>query len=419
MPARASYLRFFLCVVAVLFVWLAPRVARAQNITINQEQSLPRVYPDGSSVTKRPTNLDPEAVSNQDCLQDQRIRFPITIDQVQGNASLQAWASIGGDCTALTNRQGNSQVCWPLVTGIPLQQATQIDIPVRAIMAGAAPGSATNLLQGDSMCGQVDLTNIAVSFLYFAPGVTDKPAASKNVTIKVDTVGPEPPTGLSTLPGNTRIHVRWDNVSGEGGVSVLSGVNIYCEPAGSAPVSTAPADAGTITVCDDAAVDGADAADGEVADANCREVPAEGGASSSRNTSACQSPHLSSADGGRMFVTSVLDPFKCGSLAGNQGSGATADTLNGAPLENFKTYAVSVAATDALGNVGRLSDPICETPEPTNDFWQNYKNAGGGSGGGFCSTSGPGLPLGSASVVGVAVALVLSTLRRTKRRDRR
>lgn len=417
MPARAC-LRFVVCVLAVLSVWLVPRIASAQNITIAQEQSLPRVRPDGSNVNKRPTNLDPEAVSNQDCLEDQRIRFSLTIDSVQPNASLQAWASIGGDCTALTNRQGNSQVCWQLIGGIPLQATTQVDIPVRSIMAGAAPGSATSLLTGNSMCGQVDLTNVAVSFLYFAPGVTDKPATSKNVTVKVDTVGPEPPSGLSTLPGNTRIHVRWDNVSGEGGVTALTGVNIYCEVAGAAPTTTTTTEGGTITVCDDAGVD--DSGDASDADANCRQETVEGGTTTTGSSASCQSPHLTSTDGGKLYATGDFDSkYKCGGITGNSGSGATADKLDGEPLQNGKVYAVSVAATDALGNVGRLSDPICETPEETNDFWQNYKNAGGGSGGGFCSTSGPGLPLGSASVVGVVVAVVVSMMRRNQRRKPR
>lgn len=409
MPARPLLLRLFL----TAFLVFLPRVVFAQSITIAQEQSLPRVNATGGNVDKRDTNLDPEAVSNQDCIEDQRIRFSLTLDGFLPNGQLQAWASVGGTCNDLTQRQGNSQVCWQLVTGIALQTTVQVDIPVRAIMAGAAPGSPTALLQGDTMCGQIDLTTVAVSFLYFAPGQTATPATTKNVSIKIDTVGPEPPTGLRTLPGNTRIHIEWDNVSGEGGVASLTGVNLYCELAGVAPAVTT--DATTTIECDDGGV--FDASDEEAgAQTGCKTVTKDGGTQSS--TSACQSAHLTSADGKPIYATSAMNVYKCGSITGNSGSGATAENLNGGPLVNGQRYAVAVAATDALGNVGRLSDPVCEIPELTTDFWDDYRKSGGGAGGGFCSTHGAGLPVGTGTVVGFTLLMAASMLRKRKKERR-
>lgn len=411
MPVRP-----LLALVVAAFLVLVPRVVFAQSITIAQEQSLPRVDGSGASVGKRPTNLDPEAVSNQDCIDDQRIRFSLTLDGFQPNASLQAWASVGGTCTELTQRQGGTQVCWPLVSGIPLQTTTQVDIPVRAIMAGAPPGSAASLLQGDEMCGQIDLTSVSVSFLYFAPGQPGTAATSKNITVKVDTVGPEPPTGLKTLPGNTRVHIQWDNVSGEGGVAALTGVNLYCEAAGVAPAVTT--EASTTIECDDGGI--FDASDEEAgAQTGCQTVTKDGG--TQQSTSACQSEHLTSADGKPIFATSAMNVYKCGSITGNTGSGATAESLNGGPLVNGQRYAVAVAATDALGNVGRLSEPVCEIPELTTDFWDDYRKNGGGAGGGFCSTNGAGLPVGTATGIGCALVMVASMLRKksSKRKKER
>jgi hypothetical protein len=82
------------------------------------------------------------------------------------------------------------------------------------------------------------------------------------------------------------------------------------------------------------------------------------------------------------------------------------------------TYAVAVAATDAFGNVGPLSTPICEYPEETTDFWKKYREAGGNAGGG-CATAGS--PIGSVSVLTGLTIAVLSMARRrwTTRREAR
>lgn len=417
LPMRLLFFRMVVAASVALAAFFASTSARAQAITISQEQSIPRVYPDGSSVHKRATNLDPEAVSFQDCEDDQRLRVTLNMTGFQANGSFQAWAALSGtDCSTQTNRTSGTQVCWSLVTGIPLQTTTQIDIPVRKIMSGAPPGDPKAPIEDKSICGRIDLATISVQFLYFAPGALATPAAKKELAVKVDTVGPEPPSGLSTLPGNGRIHVRWDNVSGEGGLAALTGVNIYCEPSGAAAPTTTTEEASTQIVCDDASADDGAATDGDV-DANCHEETTEGGTTTSSSNSSCQSPHLTITDGGKLIPDSDFNAkYKCGGITGNSGSGATADSVNGAPLTNGTQYAVSVAATDALGNVGRLSDPICETPEETNDFWQKYKDSGGQAGGGFCSTSGPGMPIGSATVLGVLVAAVVSMTRRRKAR---
>jgi hypothetical protein len=116
------------------------------------------------------------------------------------------------------------------------------------------------------------------------------------------------------------------------------------------------------------------------------------------------------------------DKYLCGSVTGTgntvvinaspaNGGGSTA-------LSNGKTYAVAVAATDSFGNVGQLSAPICQYPEATSDFWRDYRNSGGQSGGSFCAVEGPGLPVGSFTALGMGLAVGASAWRRRKR-DRR
>jgi hypothetical protein len=51
-------------------------------------------------------------------------------------------------------------------------------------------------------------------------------------------------------------------------------------------------------------------------------------------------------------------------------------------LDNGTTYAFAISAVDRAGNVGPASDPVCATPEPVDDFFSQYLDAGGQSG--FC-----------------------------------
>ncbi|AKU97329.1 hypothetical protein AKJ09_03993 [Labilithrix luteola] len=400
--------------VGVLF---APSVAHAVTLDISpaytgNPPSLPRIGPNGDILQKRPLTLNPEGVSLQDCLDDQSIRFPLALADFEANASLQAWASTGADCTQQANRNSSTQLCWqvPNGKGFPLTLNPNIDIPVRSIMSGAFDPRTPNATA--SICGTVDLTTFSVQFLYFTPGQIATPAVSKNFTIQVDTIGPPAPTGLSHLPGNTRIRVSWDTI-GEGGLVSLTGVNVYCDP--SVATTTPPTTDATTLVCDggDAEADAEDA-DADL-DAGCVEVPVEAGGGT---TNECSSPNLVPADGGTVLPDNEFNnKFRCGSLTGNTGSSVIADSVAGHPLVNGTTYAVAIAATDQFNNVGPLSNVVCETPEETTDFWQTYKKDGGSAGGGYCSVDGVGLPMGSVSVLAVMGALALSTLRRRRERD--
>ena len=66
-------------------------------------------------------------------------------------------------------------------------------------------------------------------------------------------------------------------------------------------------------------------------------------------------------------------------------TGATATSFNIIGLTNDVQYEVAVGAVDAVGNVGPLGLANCATPQVTVGFPENYHNAGGTAGGGFCS----------------------------------
>lgn len=407
-----------------LLLYVTPAFAQA-TIDVANSASLPRLDKNGNTVSKRRLELNPEAVNYQDCIDDQQIQFTLLMSGFEANSSVQVWASNGGaDCGTQLNRASANQLCWQVSGNVPLQQQVTVPIRVRKIMSGAPPNTAINTNDSESVCGKVDLTNLSVQFLYFRPGDTATAASKKEIPITIDTVGPAPPTGIKVLPGNTRVQVTWDNISGEGGVSALTGVRVYCDPAAPSASKTIQLDASCTQVPNEAGATDADPDGGEagVEDAGFTEVCTDGGTQTVAGE-ACSSPNFTSTTSGGDGGTTAIIPdadfnakYQCGEITGNSGTTINATGVGGSPLKNGTSYAVAVAATDAYGNVGTLSDVICETPEETNDFWDAYRTAGGQAGGGFCSTSGPGVPGGSLAVLGIVLACALSPLRRVRRR---
>jgi hypothetical protein len=418
---------------AVAFFLGLPSRAHAQ-IAILQEQSLPRLDANGNTVTKRPQTLKPEGVNYRDCVDDQRIRFPLQLSNFEGNASLQVWAGLAGaDCKEQQNRNAGTAVCWQVSAGIQLALNPVVDIPVRAIMAGAPPNKPSAPVSDASICGKIDLTTISLQFLYFSPGQLATSSHHKVVAIEVDTVGPPPPSGLKVLPGNGRLKVSWDNISGEGGLSGGTGVKVYCEKVTGAPSqATTDASAGTCepdaastsadaaaamttdggSLSDAASIDAAstDAASTDAASTDAASTSGVCDASASSSSNAGASCQASKLIAGQIPDKTVLAEHLCGEIAGNTGSSVYADTLGGNPLENGVTYAVAVAGTDPFDNPGTLSTPLCNFPEVTANFWEDYRDAGGDAGGGCAITR---TPVGQVSAL---VALVFATLATIRRR---
>ena len=97
--------------------------------------------------------------------------------------------------------------------------------------------------------------------------------------------------------------------------------------------------------------------------------------------------------------------------------GATSTQLAVLKLKDNYSYNLAVAATDAVGNVGPLSNVVCGTPVPVNDFFANYYNDGGRAGGGFfCAAQGIGTPAGTGGLGVLMVSSMVTLIRRRRRR---
>ncbi len=80
-------------------------------------------------------------------------------------------------------------------------------------------------------------------------------------------------------------------------------------------------------------------------------------------------------------------------------------------MRNFQQYTVAIAAIDGVGNTGPLSVVSCNTPEPIDDFFKVYRDAGGQAGGGYCQAGPVGVG-GGASLLAAASSLAAWLLRR-------
>jgi hypothetical protein len=400
---------------------LAPAEAHAQatltialsNGTSGQTVSLPRLDSNLQSVEKRNPSLNPEGVNLQDCRDNQYISFPLTITGT-GNLIGEVWATdTGAACNDPVQRTSTAAQCYKIPSARFIITPTQtVNISVREMIKGIGDQSAVTDASG---CRQINLSTIDVWFLALSGSTA---TAQLDVPIKVSTLGPQPLSGVRALPGDTRISIAWDAV-GEGGAADVVGVVAYCD---GDPQPVGATDGGTQDVCTTPEADpDADAA--ETPEPTCTTTTTGGSAAGDpipapgtidSNGKACATSAFTPASGKKLIPDRAFnEKYQCGSLTGT-GNTVVADRA----LENGKVYAVAVAATDSFGNVGELSAPICQFPEATSDFWRDYRNGGGQSGGGFCSVDGPGVPATGFGLVMMGVVVGLTSWRRARRNAR-
>jgi hypothetical protein len=124
------------------------------------------------------------------------------------------------------------------------------------------------------------------------------------------------------------------------------------------------------------------------------------------------------ASGGGISNVSSAYLYQPNSSTGITVASITASQFNVTGLINGLQYNIAIAGVDALGNVGPLSTLQCGTPQPVDDFWKKYREAGGQAGGGFCALEAAGAPAGSAALFGGMASVVVAAWRRRRRKSR-
>jgi hypothetical protein len=87
-------------------------------------------------------------------------------------------------------------------------------------------------------------------------------------------------------------------------------------------------------------------------------------------------------------------------------------------LQNGIPYTVGVAAVDTSGNASPIGSGFVQKPVPTINFYQEYRDAGGQSPGGYCALAGRDAQLGTISLLAGTGLLALIILRRRRRKRR-
>jgi hypothetical protein len=344
-------------------------------------------------------------ISQSDCIADDVLGFPVIISGVGNGAglTLEVWASSGASCLPSESRTTAAAECWRVFSGPPSPQTQTIPIKVRDIAAMQKPPTFMSSIGTLQSCTPPAGTTSAAQpiTLFFMLLAGNENQGGSSWPTKIDLVAPAAPVESALGIGDTLLNVAWTaNTDPD-----VSGYNFFCDPplgsvvsptntfgpgagdSGTGAVSTpAVVDAGT--TCTDASAtsvddSGADATSNDAADELTCTTTSTGTGTSPTDAgtvvsgSNCGSTHILQ---GVVPDATFAATFSCGSVAGFQ---ATSFNITG--LVNNIAYTVATSATDAVGNIGALSNVQCESPQVVLGFAQAYHSAGGTAGGGFCA----------------------------------
>jgi hypothetical protein len=356
-----------------------------------------------------------------DCIADDVITFGLSLGN-RGTYPLQVWAG-NNSCTTNTNRTTTTAAgCWLLYNALPSNNTPTIELHVRDILWGQTEGSVTTgtttvtggsggatdmsdagvLTSGTGGTGGsagttsvpttstlptgtlIDfhdvnactdnsgipaVVSLAVTFMLIDPSNSENAVASSAWPATYKLLAPNPPDTVSAGVGDGLLPLHFSYVNNQSNDMTISGYQFFCDPP---PGTASLADAGIVPVVSDTGV----------AVPNCG--PSE------------------------LLAGHVADSkFQCGSAS----LSATAGNATG--LVNGVSYTVGVSATDTYANVGKLSTPTCQVPQPITGFFKAYRAAGGEGGGGYCSFSTKREPLPLFALLGLASCLALRRRRAT------
>jgi hypothetical protein len=431
--APPRLIRYVLAGAFALAAVLFARVGAAQTITITENQI-------SRNVALRPQAQNPMWISRADCLADDVIHIPLGVSSYQGYA-IEAWASLGGsgDCRLTAQRGNTNPTCWKVGGGQPTSTSFLLDIRAQDVVgqhkpdkspSGVGAGTADDCLAASGK--QTTSSPQAVTiYVFFLSGTSTDGIGNQAWKTSFDLVGPTAASSLSLGQGDTLLVLNW----GQSKDTDLVGYQFFCDPvpgtegsksnvvtfdsstplAADAEMDTSFLDVEQDTdgpaLADGAATDGdsgaaADAPADAVAEDDAADVEAgdaeAGDAATASTGNYCSSILVQGADPDGKYL--------CGSV-----SGSTSTTGRITGLINYTKYAVAIAAVDGVGNVGKLSNVECTSPNPVDDFFKLYRQAGGQGGGSFCAASGA---LGHAAGGAAFAALALAGVARLARRRR-
>ncbi len=390
---------------------VAPLV-RAQVSSVSVTTTPTRQLPNGMYYPSHIVDGTNQGIGYLDCTNDTEILFPLTIAGLPDvTVTFEIWAGTT-DCTqAGATNNASTGTCWPvapnpvpaavMTVAIRVQDiVSQLGVTPPAQSYSSAPAtvcttaasSTTTTVTDDS--GTTSTTsgvaNVSIFFMFFPTGSSTPSVTSTPYPLEVKLSGPGACTGVTAGSGDGEIVMNWSPPSGE---TDIQGYNLFAQPVG----SLGPSDASTVMqVCTDAGQVGTelfdDAGNPVYDDAGNPIYVDDAGNPVTQPDASCynqyvpSSPTGCSSSSGSIDTTSAalacLDAGPSNILCSQvNGTTNSQGTISG--LANGTSYAVAVAAFDEFGNLGSISNAVCATPAPINDFWKVYNQDGGNAG--FCA----------------------------------
>jgi len=367
-------------------VLIAPGAALAQTVTV-QPKSLVR------KLGFRTNDQNPTWINYNDCVKDDILTFQATLSGTFSSYSLEVWVGSGTDCTTYEARLGNAPTCWQVYSTNPQNQTTSISLRAQDIIAqnkstdstwGADSGTAADC---DEAGGATEGQAVTLYFL-LVDGTGNAQGTGSTYDTKYDLIGPSAPTNLSAGVGENLLVVEWTGST----ASDRTGYRVYCDPKPGAvsPASSPMAGgaAGTSGAAGAGGIAGAGGTAGSTSLGGTAGSTASGGTAGAGGAAGASGSAGSGGLGGNPNCPSTAlvvgerpdSAYLCGSV-----SGKFTDKASAKGLVNGVTYAVAVAAYDAVGNSGPLSEVACGSPQVVDDFFELYRRAGGKGGGGYCA----------------------------------
>jgi hypothetical protein len=336
-------------------------------------------------------------ISHSDCLQDDKLQFPLTITDPAGT-QLEVWVGrgMGVDCTSVQSQQPVNGTCTQVFTGPPSPAIMTVNVraqDIALVLTGKNFGASMQDLGVPATCDEstsgTAAQSVRIFFLLTSSGMTVASAVWDRT--KIDLVAPPPPTDVVAGGASNYLVVNWSSSTD----SDTTGYRVFCDPPpGGAPDAAISAptvtDASSAT-CSEAGAGAADAEDAasDASDDSTTSSASDAGTCTNTNTDAGSSVPVICGDAGAhgaFFVqgailsSEISDAFKCGDV-----SGINSNSANIQGFATNTTVAVAVASFDAVNNVGAISTVSCATTQPVNSFIDLYHQAGGTAGESLCS----------------------------------
>jgi hypothetical protein len=362
--------------------------------------------PQINSSSGRNTASNPDEISQSDCLRNGHLEFDYGYSGL-GSNQLQVWglrddAVDVSDCiTNMSRLDSDCQEIATMTVGSGGKLYVNDKVLVEKLLSG---GSCTGTSAVDSTI------SINLWIMAIPPGADAVDYCT--YTAALDLLGPSPPTDVTAGPGDASLILNFTALTDPDSI----GYRVYCsDKAG------------------EQGAGGAGGAGGSAASANGGAAAARdpwhggpqfltgglGGAGGAGGSSVVAGPVVGA--GPTLPSCTYAHALKAGTVpdenyfvTASNSSQITASIASKKPMVNGTEYACAVAAVDIVGNVGPLSNVACGIPEPTDDFFGEYRGDTGQAGGGLC-----GIGRGSSAFAAMSAAIGLSLLALAGRRRSR